>query len=249
MAQVTLTVIGSGDAFGTGGRLNTCFHVSHSQGNFLIDCGASSLIGLHREKIDPNTIDTVFISHLHGDHFAGLIFLLMEARYINGRDRALTLVGPKGLEDRLEETMNALYPQCWTGKDDLIFPLTLIEWEEEKPVTLNDVTATPFAAHHLLDGNDFTIRLTVDGKTIIYSGDTGWTDTLIPATDGGDLFISECYFKAPGCDFHMDYDTLMANRDRLNVKEILLTHLGPDMFAQKETLPANFAYDGCKIDL
>ncbi len=64
-----LTVIGSSDAFGSGGRLQTCFHVTHPGGQFLIDCGATSLIGLARQGIDPNGISAIFISHLHGDHF------------------------------------------------------------------------------------------------------------------------------------------------------------------------------------
>jgi ribonuclease BN (tRNA processing enzyme) len=66
-----LQFIGSGDAFGSGGRFNTCFHVTGSHINFLIDCGASSLIALKKNLINLNDIQTIFITHFHADQFGG----------------------------------------------------------------------------------------------------------------------------------------------------------------------------------
>ncbi|MBN9259735.1 MAG: MBL fold metallo-hydrolase, partial [Hyphomicrobium sp.] len=63
-----LTIVGCGDAFGSGGRLQTGYHVDLGHHRFLIDCGATSLIGLDKLRLDPNAISTIFISHLHGDH-------------------------------------------------------------------------------------------------------------------------------------------------------------------------------------
>ena len=51
-----LTIVGSGDAFGSGGRLQTCFHVETAAGPFLIDCGATALIGFNRLGLDPNGV-------------------------------------------------------------------------------------------------------------------------------------------------------------------------------------------------
>jgi ribonuclease BN (tRNA processing enzyme) len=56
-----LTFVGCGDAFGSGGRFNTCFHVETAATRFLIDCGASSLVALKRLGIDRNAIDTILI--------------------------------------------------------------------------------------------------------------------------------------------------------------------------------------------
>ena len=80
-----LTVVGCGDAFGSGGRLQTCYHVELGDHRFLIDCGATSIIGLNRCGIDPNGIATIFISHLHGDHFAGLVWWLLHAQHVAKR--------------------------------------------------------------------------------------------------------------------------------------------------------------------
>lgn len=76
-----LTFVGCGDAFGSGGRFNTCFHIAATKTNFLIDCGASSLIAMKRFGIDRNAIDTILITHFHGDHFGGLPYFVLDAQF------------------------------------------------------------------------------------------------------------------------------------------------------------------------
>ena len=110
-----LRFVGCGDAFGSGGRLNTCFHVSGREANFLIDCGASALPALKRLEIDRNEIDLILITHFHGDHFAGLPFILLDAQF-SRRTRPLTIAGPKGIETRLRAVMEALFEHSSTTK-------------------------------------------------------------------------------------------------------------------------------------
>ena len=110
MSEVRLRYLGTGDAFGSGGRLQTCFHVESGDLRFLIDCGASSAIAMNRGGIVQNLIDTILVTHLHGDHFGGIPFFLIDARHLSKRERPLTLAGPPGLEKRLAETMEALFP-------------------------------------------------------------------------------------------------------------------------------------------
>jgi ribonuclease BN (tRNA processing enzyme) len=85
--------IGCGDAFGSGGRFNTCFHVTGDRTNLLIDCGASSLVALKRSNIALDDISLILITHFHGDHFAGLPFFILNAQF--SRSLApLTIAGP-----------------------------------------------------------------------------------------------------------------------------------------------------------
>src|SRR6266498_1848179 len=79
---VTVTFAGSGDAFGSGGRYQACIHLRPAdRAPVLLDCGATSLSALKAIGLDPGEISTVFISHLHGDHFGGLPFLILDGQF------------------------------------------------------------------------------------------------------------------------------------------------------------------------
>ncbi|HQJ09702.1 MAG TPA: MBL fold metallo-hydrolase, partial [Deltaproteobacteria bacterium] len=67
-APVIVRFLGSGDAFGSGGRLQSCIFVDSPEGRFLIDCGETALVGMKRFGLDSSMIGSIFISHLHGDH-------------------------------------------------------------------------------------------------------------------------------------------------------------------------------------
>jgi ribonuclease BN (tRNA processing enzyme) len=72
--------IGSGDAFGNGGRFQACILLrapGHAD-DVLLDCGASSLVALKQQRHDPAKIGLVLVSHLHGDHFGGVPFLVLD---------------------------------------------------------------------------------------------------------------------------------------------------------------------------
>ena len=90
-----LTIIGSGDAFGSGGRFNTCFFLETAKGTLLVDCGASSLVALKARGVETNAIDGILLSHLHGDHFGALPFLLLDAQFLTRRERPLLIVTPR----------------------------------------------------------------------------------------------------------------------------------------------------------
>jgi ribonuclease BN (tRNA processing enzyme) len=106
-----LTIIGSGDAFGSGGRFNTCFMIEAGGRAILLDCGASSLVALKARQIDPNAIDGVILSHLHGDHFGGLPFFLLDARFLGRRTRPFQIVGPPGTRERMTAALDAFFPR------------------------------------------------------------------------------------------------------------------------------------------
>ena len=69
-----LQFVGCGDAFGSGGRFNTCFHLVGRNLNTLVDCGATSLVSMNKLAINRNEIETILITHFHADHIAGLPF-------------------------------------------------------------------------------------------------------------------------------------------------------------------------------
>src|SRR2546427_6557158 len=106
---VRVTVLGSGDAFGSGGRLHSAYLVEAPRHTFLLDCGPTILQAFKQTGRDPGAVDFVLLSHLHGDHFGGLPFLFMEYRFEEPRSRQLTVYGPPGTERRVRALFGALY--------------------------------------------------------------------------------------------------------------------------------------------
>src|SRR3954452_6536640 len=107
---MNLTFIGSGDAFGNGGRVQTCFLLEQAGlDSVLIDCGATSLTALKAAGKEPNEVTTVLLTHLHGDHFGGIPFLVLDGQF-RRRDRPLVVAGPPGTRERVEAAMELLFP-------------------------------------------------------------------------------------------------------------------------------------------
>jgi ribonuclease BN (tRNA processing enzyme) len=245
-----LSIIGCSDAFGTGGRLQTCYHVRHAGGEFLIDCGATALIGLHRLGLDPNRIPAIFISHLHGDHFSGLVWWLIHANHVSSRRDPLTVTGPAGIEARFKTTAEALFPDC--TKTPLRFDFKFVEYGERQSLTVSGVTVTPFEVSHPSGAPPYALRFDVEGRTIAFSGDTEWTESLIGAATGADLFIAECFGYENEVRFHMNWRTIERNIPRLGAKRILLTHMGPAMLPHRAEITdprVLIAEDGLEIDI
>ena len=245
-----LTIIGCGDAFGAGGSLQTSFHVQAGAGGLLIDCGATTLIGMRRLGLDVNGIGTVFVSHLHGDHFGGLPWLLVDAIYVSKRTRPLVVTGPRGIEQRFLSVAEGLYPNITTTKRD--FDLRFVEYAERTPLEAGGVTVTPFEVKHPSGAPPYALRFEIDGKVVSFTGDTGWVDVLCEVAQGSDLFITECFQYDVVLPIHLDYLTIDANYQKLGARSVLLTHMGEAMLANAGKVDRArylIAKDGMSLDL
>src|SRR3989304_3997720 len=98
--------IGSGDAFGSGGRFQACIALEAGGSTTLLDCGATSLVAMRQQGFDPNAVDVVLVTHLHGDHFGGLPFLILAGQF-SRRTTPLVVAGPGGVGARLAGAMGA----------------------------------------------------------------------------------------------------------------------------------------------
>src|ERR1700754_2102591 len=187
-----LRFVGGGDALGSGGRNNTCFHVTGATVNLLIDCGASSLPALQRLGIARDEIDLILITHFHGDHFAGLPFLLLDAQF-SRRTRPLVIAGPQGIAQKLPQVMEALFEH--SSKTQQKFDLSLVTLTPDETHSFGAVKVTPYPVIHGESGGPFLgYRIETEGRIIAYSADTEWTETLIPLAREADLFIAEAYY-------------------------------------------------------
>jgi ribonuclease BN (tRNA processing enzyme) len=242
-----LRFVGCGDAFGSGGRFNTCFHVTGERVNFLIDCGASSLPALKRLDIARDGVDLILITHFHGDHFGGLPFLLLDAQFTR-RTRPLVIAGPQGIETKLANLMETLFEH--SSKTKQRFDLSVVALTPEQSRTFGEVTVTPYPVVHGESGGPFlAYRIEAEGRVIAYSADTEWTETLIPAAHGADLFIAEAYYYDRIVKNHLSLKTLEAHLPEINAKRLVLTHMSDDMLGRLGELPYLAAHDGMVVEL
>jgi ribonuclease BN (tRNA processing enzyme) len=225
-----LTVVGCGDAFGSGGRLQTGYQVDWAGGRFLIDCGATVLIGLNRCGLDPNAIETIFISHLHGDHYAGLVWWLIHAQHVGKRTTPLTVIGPPGVAARFVGAAEALFPG--SSAVPRRYDLKFIELHAEMPLEAGGVRVTAFAAKHPSGAPSHALRFELDGKVIAFTGDSEWVESLVPAGRNADLYIMECYDFEGAPRFHLSWSRIAAELDRIGAKRVMLTHMSDDMLAR-----------------
>ena len=240
--QVRLQCIGSGDAFGSGGRLNSCYHVTLGHHQLLIDCGCSSLIGLQQCGLKASEISTVVVSHLHGDHFGGIPFLLMEGKYASKRQHPLTLIGPVGLQKQVEAALEAFYPGTLKGGFD--FLVSYVVLDARKELQIDDFVLKAWRVKHGRSSHVFGLRLEFGGKVISYTGDSEWTETLVALAQGSDLFITECFSYDHPIPSHLDYQTLKKKRNLLDCKKMMLTHMGPEMLSHLDSLNIDVLNDG-----
>jgi ribonuclease BN (tRNA processing enzyme) len=241
-----LQFIGSGDAFGSGGRFNTCLHLTGARISLLIDCGASSLVAMKKAGIDRSAIDTVLLTHFHADHFGGIPFFILDQQLNLKRTKPLLIAGPPGLPGWYERAMALAFP----GDRQLPFPLAFREVEIGKPNAFPDMTVTPYhVVHDDRAGPCLAYRIETEGKVVCYSGDTEWTEVLLEAARGADLFVCECYMFEKPRKSHMTLSVLRQHLAEIGAKHVVLTHLSEDMLGRLGEVDLDVAEDGAIVDV
>ncbi len=242
---VRVTFIGSGNAFADGGRSHACIHVSAPGVSLLLDCGGSALPAIKRE-IDPEAIDAIAISHLHGDHFGGIPYLVVEQHFA-GRTAPLTIGGPRALAQRLRAAESALYPD--------FFRRTKVAFKVQETVLgaseieFGGALVSALPVRHVAESDPHGLRVRVGDRLVAYSGDATWSDELARVAKGADLFICDASFFDTDDPSHISYRTLMSHRAELDCKRIVLTHLGAETLARIGELELEHAVDGSIIEV
>jgi ribonuclease BN (tRNA processing enzyme) len=245
---VTLTILGTGDAFASGGRAQAGYLLEASGKRILLEAGPGVLAELKRHGIEADSLDAIIISHLHGDHFCGLPFLFLEYMWERPRKHPVVIMGPKNLEKRTWILMRAMFSHFNLKK-----LRSKVKWVVLKPgetMKMAGLKVSAIRSPHTRPDISLSIKIAVNGKTFVFSGDTGWNDKLVDFSAGANLLLCECtYFESDHLRFHMNYPELKRNLDRFSVKRMILTHLGRETINHTREIEIEMGFDGMKLEL
>ncbi len=246
---VHLTFLGTGDAFASHGRFQSGYMVEAESCRVLMEAGPTVLCAMKRMGFSPADIDIVLVSHLHGDHFGGLPFLLLEYLWESPRRKPLKIAGPPHLEERTWRLFNTMFPFSSSDIERLKRTLHFIELEAGHRARLGNIQIQTISVPHMKRDLSLALKIVIGGKTIAFSGDTGWTDDLVGFSAGADLFLCECtYFKNP-LDIHLNYALLESKRQSFDVKRMMLTHIGREVLERGSELTMELAADGMRVEV
>ena len=170
-----LVLLGTGDSFCSDGRGSTSILIDGSA-RILLDCPPQIVYALRSNGYSPNEVNYALVSHTHGDHVVGLVFL---AECLLYKDRGiLEIYGPKGLKHLVYGLYHMLFPRADLSKVLNFLP---------------DLSGFPFTctkAKGVHSPPDTIYRIEIDGTTLVYSGDT-MHDDLYKIAKKADYLIHE----------------------------------------------------------
>ena len=239
--------VGTSDAFGAGGRRQSAILLRGSPGTTLIDCGATTTSGLDALGISRNEVETILISHFHGDHFGGIPLMLLAGQYEDRRRHPLRIAGPPGIEARVHQLAIAMgYP---LEKHDWSFDIRYQELPPGRELEIGPARVRSFETKHSPESCPHGLVIESGSERIAYSGDTGWFDGLPREVAGASLFICECTYHAFDFEFHLNHGQLVAHRDDFDCGRMVLTHLGQEMVDKRGAAAFDTADDGMLVRL
>lgn len=242
-----LYILGCGDAFGSGGRNHSGYLVDAGDRLFLLDCGPTTLLAMKRAGFDPRQLDLVFLSHLHGDHCGGLPFFFLDALYENPRDRPLQVAGPPGTEERARALFQYMFGDASQPRP--LPPTRFHVLEPGREEIIDGIRVFPFRVPHQVREVSLGLKLAYQGKQLLYSGDSAWSESFVTHSQGVDLFLCECCYFDREAPNHMSYERIRDNRGRLGCKRLILTHLGEEMLTRAGEVAVEMARDEMVVEI
>lgn len=240
-----LLILGSGDAFATGGKHTTSFLLEGGDQGFLIDCGVSTLVRLKQINYDISRIRGIYLTHFHGDHFGGVPFIILTLKIELDHQGDFFIYGPKGVRDHVVKLQEAMYPGTGVYIDEL--GINFIEygtgWMSSGAMEVHafPVTHSPLSKPHGL-------KFRWNEQMLAFTGDTAWDDSLLALAEDTKLFITECNNLTTESPGHLSLSTLIERRGQLKTERMLLSHMGKEVLEMKRC-PFERLHDGMEITL
>lgn len=214
------TVLGSGRFVITDNYNSTGNLLRTEQVNILVDFGRGNLKALTDCEVNVIDIDTICISHVHPDHVADLL-AFFQIYHIAFRQKQvtkpLTIIGPVGITAWFEQLENLIYEERPTN--------ITVQEQPAETILVGDVTIELATMEHTVP--DVAFKFTHQQETIIYTGDTGWNERLIPFARGADILVIECTNEiGQQTQHHLNPSEVGQLAAAVQVKQVVFTHYG-----------------------
>ena len=219
-----LTVIGCAGSFPSPDSPASCYLVEAPfEGRtyrLVIDLGSGALGNLQR-ACDLRDIDAIVISHLHADHCFDLSgFYVVSKYHPDGALDRIPVLAPAGAGDYLATAYGIQDPVGMSEQFDFR------DWQDGGTVELGPFAVTSILVDHPVPA--YSIRVATEAHSLVYSGDTGPTESLVDLAGGADLFLCEASFVESADNppnLHLTGAEAGDYATRAGVGRLLVTHI------------------------
>ncbi|MCO6474333.1 MAG: MBL fold metallo-hydrolase [Melioribacteraceae bacterium] len=228
-------------------RFHSSILISSSGKNILIDAGDSVARALLNCSVNILSIDSIFITHLHSDHIAGLPSLITQMK-LSGREEELRIFTVPNSTNHIKNILNT----CYLFEEGLNFSIIYSEFKLSDWNHLNDeIEFYPIQNSHIsnklnvsYDQQFISVSLvfSVETKVILYSSDIGGKNDLNLFTGfNSDIMILECT--------HVTTDEISSYIKLSGCKNIILTHIPDETEEKLEKFVNKFDVKDVKLSL
>lgn len=237
--MVKVTVLGSAGSHPGNGRACASYMVSADDRHLLLDCGNGSMTNLI-DAVDPARLDAVIISHLHPDHFVDLYGLHYALRFHSDGAKKVDVHAPDGARELMTSILLGDSADSFTRH----LPVRVAAAGDHLEIGPFEVEL--FAANHPIE--TLASRVTVNGRVIAYSGDSGASDDVIACADSADLFICDSTWLSQDAPFppglHMTGTEAGQHASAAQAERLMITHVFPQRDPEQVATDARTVYDG-----
>lgn len=239
-----IIILGSGTSVPLADRASPSFILFPDKHPILFDMGPGTLRQLSKIGMSHTRIERIFITHFHPDHTADLIHFLFATRnpqVLEKRGKFL-VTGPLGLKNFLKK-LEKVYGK-WLNIPSEIMEID--ELDTGKPekrgykkfnIFSQPITHTPHSLAYRVES--------LSGKSLVFSGDTGYCDEIVALAKDSDLLILESSFPdGEEVEGHLTPSQAGRIATLANVRKLLLIHFYPEALSTDIAQQCRKAYDG-----
>jgi ribonuclease BN (tRNA processing enzyme) len=240
---MNVKLLGTGTCVPSLRRASSSYLVQAGHINILVDVGPSIVRRLLENGFATRDIDFIVLTHFHVDHTADLSTFLFASNYdVVARSKKLSIVGGDGVGNFYRGLL-AVYPWLAPKSYEISFHEV-----SKGSIKENGLVITTAPMEHNKESIGVRIE---ENKSVTFSGDTDYTESLVELARDTDLLVAECSFPEKKVNGHLDLSSLRQIVNKAGPKRVVLSHLYPDWDDFRGVLHAPYLLgeDGMEIEI